>query len=206
MPRKGTLVRLTRHFVPLASLVIAACAHSYVAGPAATGDFGVISGQCKLMAISGQTGGYVAAQGNPRFVAAAVGTAVVAGAIGSAARQAAIYNACMEANGFVVASATQSAPLHSTPISDDPMVTCRLADSADLEISRSICRERGGTSALDPTPVTPNPSPAVTPVSAPMPASDSLEDRLQTLKNLLDRKLITPEEYAAKRKEILKSL
>ncbi len=48
-------------------------------------------------------------------------------------------------------------------------------------------------------PATPAPTPAT-------PLASSVAERLQTLKDLLDRKVITPEEYTAKRKEILKSL
>lgn len=51
--------------------------------------------------------------------------------------------------------------------------------------------------------VAPAPTPAPPPAN---PQASSVADRLQTLKDLLDRKVITPEEYTAKRKEILKAL
>jgi hypothetical protein len=83
--------------------------HTWAPGPnQAAADFGSTSGQCKLMAMSGGSGGgFVAASGNPRFVGAFVGASVLAGAIGSAVQQNQIYNACMEANGFVAVDAVQ---------------------------------------------------------------------------------------------------
>jgi hypothetical protein len=64
---------------------------------------------------------------------------------------------------------------------------------------------------VSPTVATPAPTPApvatVTPAPQPVaPASPSVADRLSALKSLLDRKVITPAEYEAKRKEILKAL
>lgn len=95
----------------LATATTAACAqHTWAPGPSATGDFGVVSGQCKLMAMSGQTSGYVAASGSTRFVAAAVGTSVLVGGIASAVHQQNIYNACMEASGFVVTDGGAAPP------------------------------------------------------------------------------------------------
>src|SRR5262249_15159882 len=48
-------------------------------------------------------------------------------------------------------------------------------------------------------------TPSTAPKNAPA-ASGSVADRLQALKDLLDRKLITPAEYEAKRKAILDAL
>ena len=86
-----------------AVVALAGCVnHTWAPGPQVAGDFGMVSGQCKMQAM-GMTpgGGFVAASGSPRFVGAFVGASVIAGAIGSAVRQNQIYNACMEANGFV---------------------------------------------------------------------------------------------------------
>lgn len=99
------MVTLKSKIALFAALVfLGGCArHTWAPGPNATGDPGSIAGQCKLMALSGQTGGAVAASGNPRFVAAVVGGAALGAAVGGAIRQQNIFNACMEANGFVVA-------------------------------------------------------------------------------------------------------
>lgn len=115
-----TKLRLTAGL--LVAITTSACAqHTWAPGPSATGDFGVVSGQCKLMAMSGQTSGYVSASGSPRFVAAAVGTSVLVGSIASAVHQQKIYNACMEASGFVVTDGGSAPPqvpsqqMNSTP-------------------------------------------------------------------------------------------
>jgi hypothetical protein len=135
--------------VSLAVAALAGCAkHTWAPGPGATMPFGQVSGQCKLMAINGQTSGFVAASGSPKFVAAAVGGAALGSAIGNAVRQQNIYNACMEANGFVVADGQAGAtpvPVGATINPDDPTVNCRLSDSEPMEMSRSSCQGRGGT-------------------------------------------------------------
>jgi hypothetical protein len=77
--------------------------HNWVPGPNATGDSGMTSGRCKLAALSGESSGFVAASGNPRFVGIAVGSAMIGQGISTAVRQQNIYNACMEASGFVAA-------------------------------------------------------------------------------------------------------
>jgi len=88
-----------------ATMLLCGCvAHTWAPGPQVTGNFGAVSGHCKLLAMGASSGGgYVAAAGNPRFVGAFVGASVLAGAIGSAVSQQNAYNACMEANGFVIA-------------------------------------------------------------------------------------------------------
>jgi hypothetical protein len=84
---------------------LAGCAqHTWAPGPQAAGTFGQVSGQCKLLAISGGGGGgFVGASGSPKFVGAVVGSSILAGAVGSAIQQNKIFNACMEAQGFEVA-------------------------------------------------------------------------------------------------------
>ena len=69
--------------------------HQWAYGPAATKDFGVASGQCKLGALNSGQGFF--AMGNPNFV----GGAALGNAVGNAVRANATYNACMEAQGFV---------------------------------------------------------------------------------------------------------
>jgi hypothetical protein len=82
--------------------------HTWMPGPQTSADFGSTSGQCKLMAMSGGSGGgFVAASGRPAFVGAFVGASVLASAVGSAVQQNQIYNACMESNGFVAVDAVQ---------------------------------------------------------------------------------------------------
>lgn len=100
-------MRAGKRFAAVAAIValLTGCvSHTWAPGPQVSGDFGAVSGQCKLMSMGASSGGgFVAAAGNPRFVGAVVGASVLAGAIGSAVRQQNIYNACMEANGFVIA-------------------------------------------------------------------------------------------------------
>jgi hypothetical protein len=110
---------------------LCACAgHTWAPGPNQTAaDFGSTSGQCKLMAMSGGSGGgFVGASGSPRFVGTFVGASVLAGAIGSAVRQQNIYNACMEANGFVAVDGSPQPQNVGSPqpqiVSYSPGVTC----------------------------------------------------------------------------------
>ena len=64
-------------------------AHSWVWANQTSAAFGATSGQCKLVAEIGDSGGgFVVTSGHPQFVG------------GAAARQQNIYTACMEANGF----------------------------------------------------------------------------------------------------------
>jgi hypothetical protein len=101
------MYRITIAAAGLAVALSGCVQHTWAPGPQQiAGNFGQVSGQCKLMALSGGTGGgFVAAHGSPQFVGAFVGASVIAGAIGSAVQQNNIYNACMEANGFITADA-----------------------------------------------------------------------------------------------------
>jgi hypothetical protein len=87
--------------------VLSGCVtHTWAPGPQVAGDFGRVSGQCKLqaMASSGGGGGFFWAYGRPRFVAAAMAGHLLGSAIrsiGSAVGQQNVYNACMESAGFV---------------------------------------------------------------------------------------------------------
>lgn len=97
-------------------VALTGCAsHNWTPGPQATGDFGVVSGRCKLEAaktpiptsthlLSDQNGGYFATSG--------VG---LSGILASSIQKQDIYNACMEANGFIVADAAQPAGYSSSP-------------------------------------------------------------------------------------------
>jgi hypothetical protein len=110
-------------------------------------------------------------------------------------------------SSFEIASLTMPTTV-ALPISNDPLVLCHLNDSADMEISLSVCNSRRGTIVFSSPPATaPTPAPITKAAPTPTtPLASSVQDRLNTLKALLDSKTITPEEYAAKRKEILKSL
>jgi hypothetical protein len=101
----------------ITGLALSGCAsHSWAPGPGQNAAaFGPASGQCKLVAMSGGSGGgFVAARGSPQFVGAVVGGSVLLGAIGSAVRQHNIYEACMEANGFIAVD--PAAPVAAAPI------------------------------------------------------------------------------------------
>jgi len=66
------------------------------------------------MAIDGGTVDIsISAYGSPRFVALAEGSAAVAGVIGTAIKQSSIYDACMQANGFTPAAASE--PVATAP-------------------------------------------------------------------------------------------
>jgi hypothetical protein len=96
-------MRKTSILAGLAALAVAGCVqHNWVPGPQVAGDFGQISGQCKLMSMGAPTsdGGFFVA-GSPKFVGAAMGASLLVGGIASAVRQQNIYNACMESAGFV---------------------------------------------------------------------------------------------------------
>jgi hypothetical protein len=105
---KPMTLRLSTTLLAL-GVVLTGCDYSYnwTPGPQATGDLGIVSGQCKLEAaktsvpssthlLSDQNGGY--------FVTSGPG---LSGIIASSVQRQDIYNACMEANGFVVADAAQ---------------------------------------------------------------------------------------------------
>src|SRR5579862_9535452 len=88
-----------RPVIMLAVLAATGCAqHTWAPGPSAVGDYGVVSGRCKLLAMSGGTVAAVGASGSPRFVAAAVGTGILVGGVASAVHEQNVYNACMEAS------------------------------------------------------------------------------------------------------------
>jgi hypothetical protein len=137
--------------------------HHWAPGPEATKSFGVASGQCKLVALSG--GSYTAASGSPQFV----GTAMGAAAIGGAIRQQNTYNACMEAQGFVEADQQQAQPaeaqtVHATAVSvetDETIIakaqrTCAAMDPSLGDFYKKCVAERsprgygGGLSAAPP--------------------------------------------------------
>jgi hypothetical protein len=85
---------------------LAGCAqHVWAPGPSQKAEnFDQASGQCKMVAMGANSGGgFAYAQGSPQFVGSYLGAVTVAGAIGGAVREQNAYNACMEANGFVVA-------------------------------------------------------------------------------------------------------
>jgi hypothetical protein len=75
--------------------------HQWAYGPTASMPFEQASGQCKLTAMGAEQG--VIAFGKPAFV----GGAVLGNAIGNAVRVNTAYNACMEAQGFVIADGQQ---------------------------------------------------------------------------------------------------
>jgi hypothetical protein len=82
-------------FKPIAIAAAAAvslsayAAHSWVSANQTSAAFSTTSGQCKLVAKIGDSGGgFVVTSGHPQFVG------------GAAARQQNIYTACMEANSF----------------------------------------------------------------------------------------------------------
>ena len=81
--------------VALLPLLTACVQHTWAPGPNAQGDYGSVSGRCKLMGMGSHEG--FLAFGSPAFV----GGAALGNAIGNAVRQQNVYNACMEASGFV---------------------------------------------------------------------------------------------------------
>lgn len=119
-------------------------------------------------------------------------------------------NSSFEITSLRISSPGQNptAAQQDAPISDDPAVLCRhLKDSADLEISLSVCKSRGGIPENQPALASPPPTPAPTAAqNKPTPVPSSAADRLAALKDLLDRKLISPSEYESKRKAILDAL
>lgn len=86
-------------------MILSGCAqHNWAAGPDAVGKtFGTVSGQCKLVSMGVGGGHVIGAAGNIKFVAVAMAAGVIGNAISTAIQQQTAYNACMEANGFVIA-------------------------------------------------------------------------------------------------------
>ena len=83
--------------VAVAAALTGCVQHQWAYGPTASMPFEQASGQCKLAAMGAQQG-YLAI-GRPSFVAGAA----LGNALGNAVRVNTAYNACMEAQGFVVA-------------------------------------------------------------------------------------------------------
>ena len=85
------------------ALTVAGCAqHHWVPGPQVAGDYGRISGQCKLVAMgAAPSDTFVGVYGDPKFVAAAVGAHAIVNGIATAIQRVEVYNACMESAGFV---------------------------------------------------------------------------------------------------------
>lgn len=83
----------------LGATLTACVQHQWAYGPTATKPFEQASGQCKLVSMGAEEG-YLAI-GRPSFVAGAA----LGNAIGNAVRINQAFNACMEAQGFVVADA-----------------------------------------------------------------------------------------------------
>lgn len=77
---------------------LAGCvSHTWAPGPTAAMPFEQASGQCQLAAMGAQTG--YAAIGRPAFVAGAA----IGNAIGNAVRTNVAFNACLQAQGFIIA-------------------------------------------------------------------------------------------------------
>ena len=87
----------------IVALTLAGCVqHRWVPGPQVAGDFGRVSGQCKLAAIGGPPdGGFVGVAGSPKLVGAVVGASILISGIAAAVQRQDVYNACMESEGFV---------------------------------------------------------------------------------------------------------
>ena len=80
-------------------------AYSWVSLKQTAEAFTTTSGQCKLVAEIGDSGGgFVVASGRPQFVG------------GAEARQQNIYTACMEANGFYAGNTSGSIDNHLSPL------------------------------------------------------------------------------------------
>ena len=77
--------------------------HQWAYGPTAKMPFEQASGECKLMAMGAEKDHF--AFGRPAFVIGAG----IGSAIGNAVRVNVAYNACMQAQGFVVADGQQAA-------------------------------------------------------------------------------------------------
>jgi hypothetical protein len=79
--------------------------HTWAPGPhQSAANFTEVKGRCELLAAGADNGGgFAYAQGSPQFVGSYLGAAAVASAIDSHNRQQSVMNACMEANGFVIA-------------------------------------------------------------------------------------------------------
>jgi hypothetical protein len=91
------------------AFVLTGCvSHTWAPGPTANMPFAQASGQCKLTAMGVESG--AVAFGRPAFVAGAV----IGNAIGNAVRQNVAYNACLEAQGFVIADPPPGAPVTAT--------------------------------------------------------------------------------------------
>ena len=90
--------------------------HNWAPGPQATGDLGIVSGKCKLLALESP------------HTSVSYETTDLSGIISGPIRQQNIYNACMEANGFVATDGTQpaagyspsAAPIENRPASPNP--------------------------------------------------------------------------------------
>ena len=140
-------------------LAFGGCAyHNWAPGPSARGDFGSISGQCKLMALNGgQVGGFVAASGSPKFVASYTAGAAIGAGIGSAVRTNQIYNACMEASGFVTVDQPAGAPQRSaSPAAWPPIAATQPVAPVP---SQPVAQLAPATFPAAPTPVPTSPQP-----------------------------------------------
>ena len=90
------------------------------------------------------------------------------------------------------------APLSNAPVAA-PAVPVPLGPAAPSAAAMAV------PAAAAPAPMMAAPAPMPAPAAAPMPVSE-VERRLETLKRLHDKGLITDEEFQEKRKEVLKSL
>jgi hypothetical protein len=79
-------------------------------------------------------------------------------------------------------------------------------DTVQIAMPNGASAPVATTVPVAPKPVSASSPAAASPAAAPAPASASPEERLRALKQLLDQKLITPDEYETRRKAILNSL
>lgn len=107
------------------------------------------------------------------------------------AKQREVFKSCMEAKGYRVLPPADQASAQPAPISPDPAKAPPVPPAAPTATSMPS--------------VAPAPGPSATPSSAPTGARDEAM-QLQKLKELLDKGLITQEEYEKKRKEVLDRL
>jgi hypothetical protein len=121
--------KLSIALIALGVALTGCASHNWAPGPQATGDLGVVSGQCKLEAAKTPISGYTAlvpAPGTDVYVP--VSGVGLSGIIASSMQRQDVYNACMEANGFVVADGSQpaagyspsAAPIENHPASPNP--------------------------------------------------------------------------------------